>query len=115
MGMLIRRLKLGIKWHPWRFVGAFSVVYSLIWTFLESSNVLLNQNIAFASYWWVLVIVSFMAGVYKTPQAIEVRFKIKATNTPVTIFFGDLFAAPGYKVIAVNDCFDNNVRKNVSA
>ena len=58
--------------------------------------------------------ISILFAIYKSKQPQQIRIEIKTSNTIVTIWFGDLFASPGHKVIPVNEYFDSELGEYVS-
>lgn len=104
----------GIKLHPYRLAGSIFLAYSAIWTVFEPLLALVTDLDWGGGHYIVMLLVSIFIGTFIALRPYRIQFNIKATDTDISIGFGDLFAANGYKVISVNDFFDSNVGKNVS-
>ncbi len=107
---LLKRLSIGFRRHPGLFFATVFIVYSGLWTLLES----LAHVLPFVEpRGWMVFSVMALAGVpvglwHVSPsQAVGIR--IKAIDTTVEIEFGDLFESHNSKVIAVTEFFDSEI------
>ena len=111
----MRRLRVGVRRHPFRLPLESFLGYSVLWTALESANFFFP---GLKPAGWVPFLVMAAAsgayGFYRFLPRTEVHLRFKALNTTAHVGFGDLFAADGYKVIPVNEYFDSDLGEHVS-
>lgn len=113
---MIKKIFIGIRRHPKRFLLAIAFGYSLLWAILEPILAIADikatgyNGYYLGAYVLLSVIVAIIANY---PKKI-VKFNFKNTNTKVEIVFGDLFKVSGYKVISGSEFFDSKIGKPVS-
>lgn len=111
---IFRNLVLGLRRHFLQFVISGIFAYSTTWTVVSSLS-LFFQGLRTAS-WAVLPIVvgSLIFGLYWVYARQSIQIRINSLNTTINVAFGDLFKAPGMKVIPVNEFFDSQLGAPVS-
>jgi hypothetical protein len=103
---LLSRIIVGIKKRPFNFLTNAFVVYAAAWTILEPILAIVpnaEQYFSGKSKFFVLLLLSICAGIYK--NAVPVEIKIKFKNSAIIVSFGDLFLPNGFKVIPVSRYF----------
>jgi hypothetical protein len=115
MKSFANRLAAGIRRHPLAWIVAAFLAYSALWTILDSVGSFFPPigPKGVAAY-LSLVVVSIAIGLWRSLPPTGVRFRIPTTNTILQIEFGDLFAAPGLRVVSVNEFFDSDLGDHVS-
>jgi hypothetical protein len=105
----------GLRRHPWRYALASGGVYGALWTAVESmSYFFTEQRIrGLIGIEWI-VLVAAVAGLLAVAQRRSISLRLGAGNTTLRIYFGDLFAAPGHKVIPTNEYFDSALGQHVA-
>jgi hypothetical protein len=114
----VRRIVGGVQKKPSRLLTGWFLGFTVLWTLLDPALALLPalpNKLAGPGHYLLLFALSFPIGVWRAMLPGRVRFKIKNTNTLLDISFGDLFKAPGCKVIPVNEYFDSELGDHVSA
>ena len=113
---MIKKIFIGIKRHPQRFLLAFAFGYASLWTALEPILSLADIKPAGynCSYLMSYILCSLIIAVIVVYPKKKVCFALNNTNTKVEIEFGDLFQAKGHKVIPVSEYFDSKIGKPVS-
>ncbi len=101
--------------HPWRYALASGGVYGALWTAVESTSYFFtDQRIkGVISIRWMLLIAA-VAGLLSIAQPRSIALQLGAGNTTLRVFFGDLFAAQGHKVIPTNEYFDSGLGQHVA-
>lgn len=112
---LWERLTTGPRLHPWRFITALGLSYSVGWTVLEPVTALVGiATDAGPRTYLMLVALSLVAGFVVSARPSRVSFRPRATNFRLTLRFGDLFDLEGIKAIPFNDFFDVELGPPVS-
>jgi len=114
---MMRKIIIGIKRHPKRFLLAIVFGFTVLWTVLEPIFSILEIKTTGYNYWYLALyfLVSFIISLFIIYPKREVEFGFKNTNTKIKIKFGDIFKENGHKVIPVNDFFDSKIGKPVSS
>jgi hypothetical protein len=113
---MIKKIFIGIKRHPKRFLLAIAFGYSLLWAILEPILAITDiKTTGYNGYYLgAYVILSFIVAVVVNYPKKSVKFNFKNTNTKVEIVFGDLFKVSGHKIISGSEFFDSKIGKPVS-
>lgn len=113
---MMRKIFIGISRHPKRFLLAIAFGYASLWTVLEPIFSIANLKTTGYNCPYLIgyALVSLVIGLFVIYPKRKVHFDLNNTNTKVEILFGDLFTAPGHKVIAASEYFDSKIGKPVS-
>lgn len=108
-------LWLGVRRHPLKFLAFWFVAYGILWTLIESTVSLLSlSGFSGPLYYGGLVVVSLAAALTRAYPPSSIDFKVKNSNTKVTVSFGDVFERDGHIAIPVNEYFDSELGLPVS-
>jgi hypothetical protein len=85
-----------------------------LWTAVESTSYFFSEQRVrgVISIRWMLVIAA-AAGLLTIAQPRSIALRLGAGNTTLRVYFGDLFAAHGHKVIPANEFFDSALGEHV--
>ncbi len=114
--LFLRRIKAGLR-HRWMFaVGNAGVLYSVVWTAVESADFFVSGVLPRGRGWLALLVVASAAfGILRAGGPAAVTFSVRNTSTKLRIGYGDLFAVSSpVKAIPVNEFFDTEVGDLVS-
>lgn len=112
---LFHSVFLGIKRRPLKFLGEIFVVYSTLWTLIESASYFFQDiKLHGIRYYLALVCIGIFIACIRAYQHRSISIKIGHSNTEITILFGDLFAREGHLAIPVNEFFDSELGLPVS-
>jgi hypothetical protein len=108
-------VRLGIRRHPLRYARMAGGTFGALWTAIEATAFFLGDAPVKAqiSLGWVALI-SAVVGLFAIAQKRSITLRIGAGNTTLHIYFGDLFAASGHKVIPANEYFDSELGQHVA-
>lgn len=109
---VLKGIGLGFQKHWQRFLVATFMAFGISWTIIESLDFLSIYKMKEESKFTVfvlMILISCVYGTYRSYHKRSIRFKIKTTNSFVTILCGDIFETEGKKVIPVNEFFDSQL------
>jgi Thoeris protein ThsA, Macro domain len=112
--MLLRRIQIGVRRHPWRWILESSVVCAALWGVLEPAFGLLGLHAPGLAWYLVFVAISVAVGLSRALPPVSVSRSIPGSNTALTISFGDLFTTIGLRAVPVNEYFDSELGPPVS-
>lgn len=108
-------VKRGVKRHPWKTSWAAFLVFSAIWTATEALSYFIPGFDIRGPYFLVgVAIFSIGFSLFRVAKPLRIEIKIPHTDTVLEVMFGDLFAQPGFRAIAVNEFFDSELGKVVA-
>ncbi len=111
---LVKKTRVGIRRHPWRFIVSIFLSYSVLWAVIEPFlSFVVNKPPGLGLY-LAMVGVSCVAGVSYAIPPRKIGIKIRNTDTSVRIYFADLLKMDGHKVVSVNEYFDSEIGDLVS-
>jgi hypothetical protein len=112
---LLHSIRLGIQRRPLKFFAEVFLVYSALWTVVESfASFFPGAKLQGGVYYLVLLSVSFIVACSRAAQTRTVKFKVGHSNTTIQISFGDIFKKEGHIAIPVNEYFDSELGVPVS-
>lgn len=113
---MIKKIFIGIKRHPKRFLLAIAFGYSLLWAILEPILAITDiKPTGYNGYYLgAYGLLSLIVAVIVNYPKKSMKFNFKNTNTKVEIVFGDLFKVSGHKVISGSEFFDSKIGKPIS-
>ncbi len=105
-----------ISRHPLRFAAQAFVAFSVLLTITEGVNFFVpNPQFARPPALGVILLVSLGYALVNMRKPSRVEIEIANSNTVIEVVFGDLFQQEGIRAIAVNEFFDSQLGKPVSA
>lgn len=114
---MFKKIIVGFKRSPRKFILAIVFGYSALWTALEpiftmlSIQTIEHRSLYMSGYLFISIVVALISIIPKK----NVTFRLTNTNTTVVIKCGDLFEEEGHKVIPVNEYFDSLIGNPVAA
>jgi Domain of unknown function (DUF6430) len=112
---LFHSIRLGIQRRPLKFFVEVFLVYSALWTVIESfSSFFPRAKLQGEIYYLTLLSISFLVACARAAQNRTVKFKVGHSNTTIQISFGDIFRKEGHIAIPVNEYFDSELGVPVS-
>src|SRR5262245_17790814 len=89
---------LGYKRAAGRFWLSAIFVFSTLWTIIESAtNIIPKFEVKGWEYYALLILISLIFAIGHVYPRYRIRFKVGHSNTSVTVYFGDIFGADGFK------------------
>jgi hypothetical protein len=116
MMMFIRRMRAGLRHRPMVAVANTGLLYSAVWTAVESADFFAPGTFPRGRSWLALLaLASLVFGVLRAAGPGTLSFLIRNTTTRVRIEYGDLFqVSTAVKAIPVNEFFDSELGELVS-
>lgn len=111
---MFKNIILGLKREPKKSLYAVFFGVTSFWALLKP---IIDFRKIDISGWWqfgiFLIIAAIIALVRVYPKD-KVTFKLKNTNTQISIYFGDIFSEKNNVAVSVNEFFDSSLGKPVS-
>ncbi len=105
----------GIKKHPVKLLGYAFTAFSILLTVFRGLNLIPGVEIDGWLAFWSVLAMSIIYALKKVWKPSKIKIKVANSDTTIEVLFGDLFAQDGLRAIAVNEFFDSQLGKPVSA
>src|SRR5687768_1356269 len=115
MSRISRHTLASLRQQPTRLPIIAFLVYSGVWTVLDSVTSLLGMDPQRGPLLYILLVALSVVGeVIMIARPTKVSFRPRGTNVQVSIYFGDVFDADAMRAIPVNEFFDCEIGDIVS-